>query len=90
MLFTSVFMVVLIAALVTVSQVTTLSKRIVRKSNDDSVNRPSQRILDVVAGMSPADRATLFPAMSAAPTNVTQKESDVRTSRNLIKVPISA
>ena len=90
MVFSSVFMVVLIAATVTVSLATTFSKRIVRELNDDKANMPSQRILDVVAAMSPAERIALFPTMSVAPTSVSHKKSNVRPSRNPVKESISA
>jgi hypothetical protein len=90
MVFASVFMVVLIAALVLMSHATTFGKKIVRELNDDAANQPSQRILNLVAAMSPAERVALSPTMLVAPTNVTHKKSDVQPSRNPVKEPISA
>ena len=72
------------------SHATTFGKRIVRKLNDDAANRPSQRILDLVAAMSPTERVAVSPTLSVAPTSVTHKKSDVRPSRNPVKEPISA
>ena len=90
MVFASVFMVVLIAAFVMMSYATTFGKRILRKLNDEEANQPSQRILNLVAAMSPAERVALSPTLSVAPTSVTHKKSDVRPSRNPVKEPISA
>jgi hypothetical protein len=90
MVFASVFMVVLIAALVFMSQATTFGKKIVRELNDDAANQPSQRILNLVAAMSPVEQVALPPTLLVAPTNVTHKKSDVRPSRNPVKEPISA
>jgi hypothetical protein len=69
--------------------VTTFGKRIVRELNDDQANRPSQRILDAVRAMSPADRVVPVPTLFVAPTSVTH-ESDVRPSRHPAKERISA
>jgi hypothetical protein len=86
----STFIAVLIVALVTVSQATTLNTRIVRKWNGDETNQPSQWILDAVAAMSTAGRVSTSPTLSVAPTSVTHKKSDVPPSRQSAKERISA
>jgi hypothetical protein len=90
MVFALVFVAFVIAAPVMVSLATTFNKRIVRDMNDDVANRPSQKILDVVAAMSPAERVALLPTASAVPARVAHEKSDVRPSRQPAKEPISA
>ena len=90
MVFAFAFIAVVIAAPVMVSYAMTFNKRIVRELNDDEANRPSQRILDVVMAMTPADRVALLPTSSVMPTRVTHKKSDVTPSRRPVKEPVTA
>jgi hypothetical protein len=84
------FIVFVIAAPVMVSYAMTFGKRIMRELNDNDANQPSQRILEIVASMSPAQRVALSPTASVAPTSATHKKSDVRPPRNPVRAPISA
>ena len=90
MVFASVFMLVLITALVVVSRATTYSKRIVHEWNDDDAKQPSQQILNVVAAMSPAERVALFPALSVVPTSAHSETPATASHKRSAKVRISA
>ncbi len=90
MVFASVFMAVLIASLVLVSLSSTLSKRIVRKWNDDGANRPSQRILDIVSAMAPTEKVALFPTLSEMSTNAPRETPELMPVKRSAKVRISA
>ena len=89
MLFTAVFMVVLIVLLVGVSRTSTYSKKIVREWHDEAAYRPSQQLLDIVSKMSSAEKLTLFPtlSMSASTPSVTP---DLIPADGSTKVRISA
>lgn len=90
MAFTSVFMAVLIVSLVTVSLSPTLSKRIVRKWNDDDANRPSQRILDIVSAMAPTEKIAPFATLSEMPTSAPRETPELMPDKRSAKVRISA
>jgi hypothetical protein len=68
MLFASVFMVVLIAALVTVSRAQTYGKKLAREWHEEDAYRPSQQLLDIMSAMSPAEKIALFPTLSVVLT----------------------
>ena len=90
MVFAFVFISVLIVALVLASNAMTFGKRMVNELNDDQANRPSQRILDVVAAMSVAARVAPASPVSVAPTSATREKTDARPSRHPAKERISA
>ena len=89
MAFTFMLVSVLIVALVVTSLAMTFNKRIVQELNDDQANRPSQRILDVVAAMSAIARV-VPPTLSVAPTSATNEKANVRPSRHPAKERLNA
>jgi len=90
MVFALAFIVLVVVAPVMVSLAMTYNKKVVRRLNDREANQPSQRILDAVTAMSPAERVALSPSLSVVPTSVAHKKTDARPSHNPVKEPISA
>jgi len=90
MVFASLFMVVLIAALVVVSRASTFGKTLVQEWSDVDSHRPSQQILDLVAAMSPSEKITQFPSLTLLSSGESRENPELVTTIRAPKVRVSA
>jgi len=90
MIFASVFMVVLIAVLVTVSRAQTYGKNLAREWHEEDAYRPSQQLLDIMTAMSSAEKVALFPSLSKVLTSAPREAPDLTEAERSTPVRISA
>ena len=90
MVFASMFMVVLIASLVTVSRASTFGRKLVREWQDEDEYRPSQQILDIVAAMSRPEKVTPMPTSSGMSTNAPSVAPELVPAKGPAMVRVSA